>query len=226
MKIAGVVADRSDDRRPELSRRAQALHLRQGRASARPSPSCATSSPNMPRCGARAARSSARPGAVRAAPTSTPRRKQATELKPLDPARPEVSAIGRRDVTLGLALDRDPDRRARRRAGSAVARGRPPAHDGRLHSLPGYHGAYAALWAAIPALLILAALGADAVATGRSGGAARAPKAARFPPSTMQREAILVRGARDRAAARSRRASIRNRRRWRRRSARSSRATG
>ena len=27
----------------------------------------------------------------------------------------------------------------------------------RLHSLPVYHGAYAALWAAIPALLILAA---------------------------------------------------------------------
>ena len=45
VQIAGVVADRSDDRRPELSGRAQALHLREGRASARPSPSCATSSP-------------------------------------------------------------------------------------------------------------------------------------------------------------------------------------
>ena len=27
---------------------------------------------------------------------------------------------------------------------------------GRLHSLPSYHGAYVALWAAIPALLLLA----------------------------------------------------------------------
>src|SRR6476659_2080197 len=37
------------------------------------------------------------------------------------------------------------------------ARGRRLRAAGRLHSLPVYHGAYAALWAAIPALLLLAA---------------------------------------------------------------------
>jgi phosphate transport system permease protein len=61
----------------------------------------------------------------------------------------------------------------------------------RLHSLPTYHGAYAALWAAIPALLILAAwtpvqsrLVEKAVLSSPEGQA--------LPAFEMQREAILT----------------------------------
>ena len=62
---------------------------------------------------------------------------------------------------------------------------------GRMHSLPAYHGAYAALWAAIPALLILAAwtpiqqrLVHDEVISSPQGQA--------LPPFEMQRETIIA----------------------------------
>ena len=61
---------------------------------------------------------------------------------------------------------------------------------GRLHSLPVYHGAYAALWAAIPALLLIAAwapmqsrLVDEAVLSSPEGRA--------LPAFEMQRESIL-----------------------------------
>src|SRR5215207_3766340 len=60
----------------------------------------------------------------------------------------------------------------------------------RMHSLPVYHGAHAALWAAIPALLVLAAwapvqhrLVDQAVMSSAQGQA--------LPDFAMQREAIL-----------------------------------
>ena len=62
---------------------------------------------------------------------------------------------------------------------------------GRMHSLPAYHGAYAALWAAIPALLVIAAwvpiqsrLVDQAVLSSPEGRA--------LPDFQMQRESILA----------------------------------
>src|SRR4249919_1368757 len=70
------------------------------------------------------------------------------------------------------------------------ARARQMRAGARLHSLPIYHGSYAALWAAIPALLILAAwapvqnrLVTQAVLSSPEGQA--------LPTFEMQREAIL-----------------------------------
>src|SRR6185369_1427338 len=61
----------------------------------------------------------------------------------------------------------------------------------RLHSLPSYHGAYAALWAAIPALLLIAAWAPmrsrmvdEAVLTSPEGKA--------LPGFDMQRESTLT----------------------------------
>src|SRR6476659_4766012 len=60
----------------------------------------------------------------------------------------------------------------------------------RLHSLPVYHGAYAALWAAIPALLILAAW-APIQSRLVDQSVLSSPEGLALPPSIMQREAIL-----------------------------------
>jgi phosphate transport system permease protein len=66
-------------------------------------------------------------------------------------------------------------------------RGRP---DGRLHSLPGYHGWYVAIWAAVPAILF--ALAWDAVSPALiMDRVLAAPAAASLPPFGFERDAIL-----------------------------------
>jgi phosphate transport system permease protein len=62
---------------------------------------------------------------------------------------------------------------------------------GRLHSLPAYHGAYVAIWAAIPALLLLAAW--VPVQTGLVNQAVlSSPQGQALPDFDMQRESILT----------------------------------
>jgi phosphate transport system permease protein len=61
----------------------------------------------------------------------------------------------------------------------------------RLHSLPVYHGSYAALWAAIPALLILAAW-APVQHRLVNQAALSSPESRALPAFEMQREAILA----------------------------------
>ena len=61
----------------------------------------------------------------------------------------------------------------------------------RLHSLPVYHGAYAALWAAIPALLILAAW-APIQSRLVSQAVLASPEGQALPAFDMQRQAILA----------------------------------
>ena len=61
----------------------------------------------------------------------------------------------------------------------------------RLHSLPVYHGSYAALWAAIPALLILAAW-APVQYRLVNQAALSSPEGRALPAFEMQREAILA----------------------------------
>jgi phosphate transport system permease protein len=75
-------------------------------------------------------------------------------------------------------------------AWAGFARGRRLRTGGRIHSLPVYHGAYAALWAAIPALLLIAAwtpiqsrLVDRAVLSSPEGRA--------LPSFAMQRDSIL-----------------------------------
>lgn len=61
---------------------------------------------------------------------------------------------------------------------------------GRLHSLPSYHGAYAALWAAIPALLLIAAwIPVQGQLVDRAVLAS--PEGRALPAEPMQRESIL-----------------------------------
>jgi phosphate transport system permease protein len=60
----------------------------------------------------------------------------------------------------------------------------------RLHSLPSYHGAYAALWAAIPALLILA-LWAPVQSQLVDRAVLASPEGRALPTAPMQRESIL-----------------------------------
>ena len=61
----------------------------------------------------------------------------------------------------------------------------------RLHSLPAYHGACAALWAALPALLLLAAW--VPVQTGLVNQAVlSSPQGQALPDFDMQRESILI----------------------------------
>jgi phosphate transport system permease protein len=61
----------------------------------------------------------------------------------------------------------------------------------RLHSLPGYHGAHAALWAAIPALLILAAwVPVQQRMVDRA--VLSSPEGQALPAFDMQRQAILT----------------------------------
>ena len=73
---------------------------------------------------------------------------------------------------------------------------------GRLHSLPVYHGAYAALWAAIPALLLLAAW-APIQSNLVSQAVLASPEGRALPAFDMQRESIIseateiARGQRD-----------------------------
>jgi phosphate transport system permease protein len=61
---------------------------------------------------------------------------------------------------------------------------------GRLHSLPIYHGAYAALWAAIPALLILA-VWAPIQSHMVDKAVLESPEGRALPSFEMQRESIL-----------------------------------
>ncbi|HUP67661.1 MAG TPA: phosphate ABC transporter permease subunit PstC [Sphingomicrobium sp.] len=65
---------------------------------------------------------------------------------------------------------------------------------GRLHSLPVYHGAYAALWAAIPALLILA-LWAPVQSRLVDQAVLSSPEGKALPAFDMQRESILSEAA-------------------------------
>jgi phosphate transport system permease protein len=60
----------------------------------------------------------------------------------------------------------------------------------RLHSLPVYHGAYAALWAAIPALLILA-VWAPTQSQLVDRAVLASPEGRALPPEPMQRESIM-----------------------------------
>jgi phosphate transport system permease protein len=61
---------------------------------------------------------------------------------------------------------------------------------GRLHSLPVYHGAYAALWAAIPALLLIAAW-APIQSRLVDQAVLSSPEGRALPAFEMQRESIL-----------------------------------
>src|SRR5258705_13718277 len=60
----------------------------------------------------------------------------------------------------------------------------------RLHSLPVYHGAYAALWAAIPALLLLAAW-APMQSRLVDQAVFASPEGKALPAFEMQRESIM-----------------------------------
>src|SRR3954447_5606941 len=70
------------------------------------------------------------------------------------------------------------------------ARGRRLRTVGRLHSLPVYHGAYAALWAAIPALLLLAAW-APLQSNMVDQAVLASPEGRALPAFEMQRDSIL-----------------------------------
>jgi phosphate transport system permease protein len=70
------------------------------------------------------------------------------------------------------------------------ARGRRLRAVGRLHSLPIYHGAYAALWAAIPALLLLAAW-APMQSRMVDQAVLSSPEGRALPDFEMQRDSIL-----------------------------------
>ena len=73
----------------------------------------------------------------------------------------------------------------------AVTRARRLRGAGRLHSLPAYHGAHAFLWAAVPALLLLAAWAP--IQMGLVNDAVLAsPQGQSLPAFDMQRETILA----------------------------------
>ncbi len=61
----------------------------------------------------------------------------------------------------------------------------------RLHSLPGQHGWYVAMWVAIPAFMFLAAWGWISPQLAREGVLA-SPQAASLPPFAFERSAILA----------------------------------
>src|SRR5689334_23227711 len=71
-----------------------------------------------------------------------------------------------------------------------LARARKLRTAGRLHSLPVYHGSYVALWAAIPALLILA-LWAPLQSRMVNQEVLASPEGKALPDFAMQRESIL-----------------------------------
>src|SRR6185503_15835432 len=109
----------------------------------------------MPRPGARAGRSSAAAWSRSAAPTlRLRRRRRARSSRSI--RRPSSKQENSGAMSLGLALVA-----ILIVAGATwwlgFARARRLRTVGRLHSLPVYHGAYAALWAAIPAVLVIAA---------------------------------------------------------------------
>jgi len=62
---------------------------------------------------------------------------------------------------------------------------------GRLHSLPSYHGAHAALWVAVPALLLLAAW-VPVQSSFVDRAVLSSPEARALPDFDMQRDAILT----------------------------------
>jgi phosphate transport system permease protein len=72
----------------------------------------------------------------------------------------------------------------------AFARARHMRTAGRLHSLPIYHGAYAVLWAAVPALLLLA-IWAPVQGNLVDQAVLASPEGRALPSFDMQREAIL-----------------------------------
>jgi phosphate transport system permease protein len=73
---------------------------------------------------------------------------------------------------------------------AGFARGRRLRTAGRIHSLPVYHGTYAALWAAIPALLLLA-LWAPVQSRMVDTAVLASPEGRALPSFEMQRESIL-----------------------------------
>ena len=75
-------------------------------------------------------------------------------------------------------------------AWAGFARGRRLRTAGRLHSLPVYHGAYAALWAAIPALLLIAAW-APIQSRLVDQSVLSSPEGRALPSFEMQRDSIL-----------------------------------
>jgi phosphate transport system permease protein len=87
-------------------------------------------------------------------------------------------------LIFGLALAGWAAARAKAMAFSVPGKARP-------HSLPGYHGWYVALWAAIPALLFLA-VWAPVSDTLVMQAVMESPAAANLPPFEMQRQAIFT----------------------------------
>jgi len=75
-------------------------------------------------------------------------------------------------------------------AWAGFARGKRLRTAGRLHSLPVYHGAYAALWAAIPALLLIAAW-APIQSRLVDQSVLSSPEGRALPSFEMQRDSIL-----------------------------------
>lgn len=75
-------------------------------------------------------------------------------------------------------------------ASAGFARGRALRTAGRLHSLPVYHGAYAALWAAIPALLLIVAW-APIQSRLVDQSVLSSPEGRALPSFEMQRDSIL-----------------------------------
>jgi len=75
-------------------------------------------------------------------------------------------------------------------AWAGFARGKRLRTAGRLHSLPVYHGAYAALWAAIPALLLIAAW-APIQSRLVDKSVLSSPEGRALPSFEMQRDSIL-----------------------------------
>jgi phosphate transport system permease protein len=87
-------------------------------------------------------------------------------------------------LIFGLALAGWAAARAKATAFSVPGKARP-------HSLPGYHGWYVALWAAIPALLFLA-VWAPVSNSLVMQAVMESPAAANLPPFEMQRQAIFT----------------------------------
>src|SRR6478672_9211767 len=73
---------------------------------------------------------------------------------------------------------------------AGFVRGRRLRTVGRLHSLPVYHGTYAALWAAIPALLLLA-LWVPIQSRMVNQAVLSSPEGKALPAFEMQRQSII-----------------------------------
>src|SRR3954462_14923863 len=141
----------------------------------------------MRKCGARAARSSGSVWFPSAAPTLRPHRS-----RPATSSRSTRAGSSKREsagMSLGLAFVAVLAV-AFAAAWVGFARGRRLRTAGRLHSLPVYHGAYAALWAAIPALLLLAAW-APIQSRMVDQAVLSSPEGRALPAFEMQRQSIL-----------------------------------